>query len=473
MNHANTRATTLITRNLWVTVGLIVSLLLPAVKAQTRIPKFAPTPPMGFNSFDSYRSYLSEDKAYALMDVMAEKYLPFGYEYFVMDAGWYDNVELYPGSRYPIRQVSLALDEFGLYEPSPMYFPNGIKVLTDYAHKKGLKFGVWIMRGIPRQAVEQNLLVRGTRYFARDIADTHSVCVWNPENYGIDMTKPGAQAYYNALVNKLAGWGVDFIKVDDMVPNPQEIVAVARAIEEGGHKMIYSLSPGDVHYPGHLAYYRRANMLRITRDIWDDALSIEKGFLAWEQFRGTERPGFWPDLDMIPFGRLNVVATEDIPNVPSERRARQSRFSQDQMKTFITQRAMAASPLIIGGDLLTMDDCSYRLLTNREMLACNQNGVMGVNVYRAGNIDVWLTPHKTDPRRGWIGIFNRSKSQREVTLAKQELGLVAFEASYNLTPARPPFRLEDIWSGEIVTLEDKHRFSLPAEGVAFFKFQMQ
>jgi alpha-galactosidase len=391
----------------------------------------------------------------------------------VMDAGWSRNVELYPGTMYPKKSIGVAMDGFGLLEPCEMYFPNGIKALVDYAHQKGLKFGVWFIRGIPRQAVEQNLPIKGTPYFARDIADTNSVCVWNQENYGIDMNKPGAQAYYNALIDKLAGWGIDFIKVDDIIPNPQEIVAVAKAIEDGGHNIIYSLSPGDVHHPTHLTYYRRANMLRITRDIWDNPLSLEKGFFAWEKFQGTERPGFWPDLDMIPFGRLDVVATDDIPDVPADRRARQSRFNQDQMKTFITQRALAASPLIIGGDLLTMDDFSYRLLTNREMLICNQNGVMGVNVYRAGNIDVWLTPHKMDPRMGWIGIFNRSKSYRKVTLTKQDLGFVAFEASYNLTVARQHFRLQDIWSDETITIEDKHTFTLPAEGVVFLKFQMQ
>ena len=454
-------------------LGLIFLIISPVIYAQTCIQDFAPKPPLGFNSFDSYRTYLSEDKAYALMDVMAEKYRPFGYEYFVIDAGWSRNVELYPGTMYPKKRIGVAMDEFGLLEPCKMYFPNGIKALADYAHQKGLKFGVWFIRGIPRQAVEQNLPIKGTPYFARDIADTNSVCVWNQENYGIDMTKPGAQAYYNALIDKLAGWGIDFIKVDDIVPNPQEIVAVVKAIEEGGHTMIYSLSPGDVHYPTHLPYYRRANMLRITRDIWDKPLSLQKGFFAWEKFQGTEQPGFWPDLDMIPFGRLNVVATDDIPDVPADRRARQSRFNQDQMKTFITQRALAASPLIIGGDLLTMDDFSYQLLTNREMLACNQNGVMGVNVYRTGNIDVWLTPHKTDPRMGWIGIFNRSKSHRKVTLTKQDLGFVAFEASYNLTVARQRFQLKDIWSDETFTIEDKHTFTLPAEGVVFLKFKMQ
>ncbi len=428
----------------------------PAIYSQTCIQDFAPNPPLGFNSFDSYRSHLTEEKAYALMDVMAERYLPFGYEYFVMDAGWYE-------SMHPEKHQGLELESFGLYVVRQEYFPNGIKVLADYAHNKGLKFGVWLMRGIPIEAVKQNRSIPGTPYFAQDIADTNSVCGWSQSNYGVDMTKPGAQAYYNAIIDSLAKWGIDFIKVDDMVPNPHEIVAIANAVEQGGHTMIYSLSPGDVHHPTHLPYYKRANMLRITRDIWDNPLSIEKGFFAWDKFQGISGRGFWPDLDMIPFGRLDVVNEQ----------ARQSKFSQDQMKTFITQRAMAASPLFIGGDLLTMDDFSYSLLTNREMLACNQNGVMGINVYRAGNIDVWLTPHKTDPGMGWIGIFNRSKSDRKVTLTKQDLGFVAFEESYNLTAARQSFRLKIVWSDESIIIKDKQSFTLPAEGVAFFKFQRQ
>ena len=454
-------------------LGLALSAISPAISAPTRIPEFAPKPPLGFNSFDSYLTYLSEDKAHALIDVMAEKYRPFGYEYFVMDAGWARNVELYPGSMYPKKRLGVSMDEFGLVEPCKMYFPGGIKALADHCHRKGLKFGVWIIRGIPREAVERNLPVKGTRYFARDIANTNSVCSWNQENYGIDMTKPGAQEYYNALINKLAGWGVDFLKLDDVVPNPREIVAVARAIEKGGHKMIYSLSPGDVHHPIFLPHYQRANLLRITGDVWDKPESVEKGFAAWEKFQGTERPGFWPDLDMIPFGRLTVVGTDDIPDVPADRRARQSQFNPAQMRTFITQRALAASPLIIGGDLLTMDDYSYRLLTDRDMLACNQNGVVGMKIYRAGTTDIWFTPHATDPRKGWIGIFNRSHSAIKVALTKQDLGFVAYEESYILTTHRRPVHLRDVWAGgKALTITNDHTFELPAEDVAFMAFEM-
>jgi len=424
--------------------------------AQTRIQDFAPKPPLGFNSFDSYRSNLTEDKAYALINVMAEKYLPFGYEYFVMDAGWYTTMN-------PAKHKGLGLESFGMCVVHPERFPNGIKALINHAHKKGLKFGVWLMRGIQRDAVKQNLQIPGTKFYSRDIADTTDICVWSRMNYGVDLTKPGAQEYYNVIIDTLAAWGIDFIKVDDVVPNPMEIIAIANAIENGGHKMVFSLSPGDVHHQAHLPYYKRANMLRITRDIWDNPLSIEKGFFAWEKFQGISGPGFWPDLDMIPFGRLDVINKD----------ARQSNFDQNQMKTFITQRAMAASPLIIGGDLLTMDDFSYHLLTNREMIACNQNGVMGVNVYRAGNIDVWLTPHKSDPGMGWIGIFNRTTSDRKVTLTKQDLGFIAFVESYNLTAARQNFQLTDIWSGETIKIKDKHTFTLPAEGVAFYKYKKE
>ena len=435
---------------------LIFFIISQTAIAQTSIQAFAPKPPLGFNNFDSYHGDLNEESTYALLDVMAEQYLPFGYEYFVIDGGWYTTMQ-------PEKKSNPIQIYFGVCEVKQNLFPNGIKVLTKYAHKKGLKFGVWLMRGISREAVKQNYKIPGTKYFSRDIADTNDICGWSRMNYGVDMTKPGAQEYYNTIIDTLAKWGIDFIKVDDLVPNPREIVAIADAIEKGNHKIIYSLSPGDVHHPAHLQYYKRANMLRISRDIWDNPESIEKGFASWDYFQKVSAPGFWPDLDMIPFGRLEIT----------RKTARQSNFTEDQMKTFITQRAMSASPLIIGGDLLTMDDYSKSLLTNRKMLACNQNGVMGVNVYRAGNLDVWLTPHKEDPKKGWIGIFNRTKTDRNVTLTKQDLGFIAFEESYNLTAARQSYLLKDVWSDEIIKINDKQTFKIPEEGVAFFSFEMQ
>jgi hypothetical protein len=132
-------------------LGLLLLFISAGLNAQTRTQALAPTPPMGFNSFDSYLTYLSEDKAHALIDVMAEKYLPFGYNYFVIDAGWARNVELYPGTMHAKKVIGVSMDEFGMPDPSKMYFPNGIKAIADHCHRKGLKFGVWFIRGIPRE----------------------------------------------------------------------------------------------------------------------------------------------------------------------------------------------------------------------------------------------------------------------------------------------------------------------------------
>jgi len=440
-------------------------------KEKTSIADFAPKPPLGYNSYDSYLTHLNEDQAIKLIGVMAKKYKPFGYEYFVMDAGWYHNVVFYDGTKYPKKVTGLEMDKYGIYEPGKMYFPHGIKRLADLAHEKGLKFGVWIIRGIPRDAVKRNLPIKGTTYSARDIADTINTCDWNKDNYGVDMNKPGAQEYYNSVIDKLASWGLDFVKVDDMVPYPKEMLAVAKAIENGGYKMVYSLSPGDVHKTTDLPYYRNANMLRITEDVWDNSASVQKGFTAWEKFAGTTEKGFWPDLDMIPFGRLKVGAPDNIAQISNDNRARQSLLSTAQMRTFITQRALAASPLIIGGDLLTMDDYSYSLLTNKDMLACNQNGVMGDNIYQADSVEVWFTSNKNDPKKGWIGIFNRNDFQKTVNLSKTDLGFTEYLNSYKLIENKKAFRLKDIWGDKEFTMDGDHQFEIPANDVVFLKFE--
>lgn len=439
-------------------------------KGKTSIPDFAPTPPMGFNSFDSYLVFLHQDEANKLIDVMAKKYLPYGYNYFVIDDGWQINADLYEGIHYPKKSLGVALDEYGLLEPSKTYFPDGMKSVIDHAHKKGLKFGLWIIRGIPRIAYEKNLPIKGTKHTARDITDTTSICVWKEQNYGVDMSKPGAQEYYNSLIDKLASWGVDFLKVDDIVEEPKEFLAVVKAIENGGHKITLSLSPGDAHSITDLAYYKKTNMLRITGDVWDNQKSIDKGFKFWEEYAGKEGNGFWLDLDMIPFGDLKVNVPDFLDKAKADKR-HYSSFSKPQLQTFITQRALSASPLFVGGNMLTMDDYSYSLLINKDMLACNQNGVMGVNVYRKDSIDVWYTANKNIPGKGWVGVFNRNVDVKKVTLTKYDLGLRDFVRSYDLVENKHSFMIHDIWTNQEFKLSDKHEFLIPANGVVFMEFE--
>ena len=156
------------------------------------VRQLAQTPPMGWNSFDSYGVYLYEEAAFANLEAFANKLKPHGYEYFVIDAGWFGEFKLQEGTLYPAEKHAseLNIDEYGLLQPSKTYFPNGLRPIIDRCHELGIKFGIHLMRGIPRVAVEKNTKVKGTEYFARDIADTTSICEWNHQNYGVDMSKP-------------------------------------------------------------------------------------------------------------------------------------------------------------------------------------------------------------------------------------------------------------------------------------------
>jgi hypothetical protein len=426
------------------------------VKGQEEF-NIAQKPLLGWNSFDSYAVYLHEKAAYENLEAFVSKLKPHGYEYFVIDAGWFGEFELVPGTLFPAEKHAkkVSIDEFGRLEPSKTYFPNGIKPIVEKAHQQGVKFGIHLMRGIPRIAVEHNTPVLGTKYFARDIADTTSICLWNQQNYGLDMNKPGAQEYYNSVYQKMADWGIDFVKVDDLIPYPKEIVAIGKAIFSTGRPMIYSLSPGGSTNLKDIVYYQNAHLIRITDDIWDNIESIDRSFDAMKVWQGRGYPGFWPDLDMIPFGQLQLMKPTEyksLTNVNEELAGngfnRWSKFNKAQMRTFITQRALFASPLIVGGDLPTLDDYSLELLTNSDMLACNQNGHPATLISEKGSIEIWTTAISDVQIKGWIGIFNRSGKSKKINISKEKLGLVTFysEKKNKMERIVPnKFLLKNIW----------------------------
>ncbi len=427
-----------------------------------------PTPPMGWNSFDSYGCYIDETAALANLEVMAQRLAPFGYRYFVIDNGWFAEYQLRPGTKYPAERHAAAvrLDEFGRYLPSQCYFPHGLDAIIRRTHELGLKFGIHIMRGISRRAVELNLPIKNSRYRARDVANTADTCRWCDYNYGVDMSRPGAQDFYDAWIGLLASWGVDFIKADDITGFPAEIEAIATAIGRSGREIILSLSPGNECELSRLDAYRRATMVRTTPDVWDNRVSLERCFAAWERWQNFGGEGFWPDLDMIPFGRLQLMTPYDPADalgmrLSGEGFARNCALSRSQQFTFITMRALAASPLFMGGDLLMLDDFSYRLLTNREMLACNQNGVVGKLLHRDGALDIWKTPHRSVPGEGWIGVFNRHETQ-PLTVA----------LSASLLRLSEPVVIADIWGEKALgKLATPIHAVIEPDGVLFLRYR--
>ncbi len=428
----------------------------------------APAPFLGWNSYNAYGTHINEKLTWENLEAFIQKLKPHGYEYFVLDAGWYRHYDLKPGEIWPTDgdKSNLTLDGFGRFIPTPSYFPNGFKAIVDYAHKHGVKFGLHLMRGIPREAVEKNLPIKGTKYFAKDIANVKDICGWSNLNYGIDMSKPGAQEYYNSVVELLAGWGVDFIKYDDIVHKPLEINAVADAIEKTGKRIVLSISPGDDIDPKNFDTYRRADMIRISRDIWDLREDIEISFDRWDSLVVNAGKGFWLDMDMIPFGHIRVNYPLTKNKLSSGRGyERMDYFSTAQKKSFITQRAMAASPLFMGGTLTSSPNTVFELITDHDMLACNQNGVTGKLVTRISDysekVDVWKSPKKNNDNEGWIGVFNRNPYRELIKLEKLKLGLQPYVK----------YDLYDIWGKKIIEDAAFFIFEIPADDVIFIRFK--
>jgi hypothetical protein len=258
--------------------------------------------------------------------------------------------------------------------------------LAAYVHAEGLNFGIHIMRGIPRQAVELNLPILGTSYRAADIADRVNVCEWNPDMYGVDMSKPGAQAYYDSIVALYADWGVDFIKADDMsrpyALRAPEVHALRSAIRKSGASILLSLSPGPAPISEAADLRDNAQLWRISDDFWDDWKLLKKQFdytRDWAPY--IAKDDTWPDADMLPLGKLRMTDKNGAPQ--------QTRFTSDEQQTMMTLWSMFRSPLIFGGDLPSADPATLALLTNREVLEIDQNSSGNRQVLERGNIRVW------------------------------------------------------------------------------------
>ena len=257
---------------------------------------WALTPPLGWNSWDSFGQAVTEADVKANADFMAAKLAKLGWRYVVVDIEWSEPQRL--GPDYPVRSKS-EIDAYGRFVPSVEKFPSaaggrGFKPLADYVHRKGLAFGVHIVRGIPRLAVERNTPIEGTSYRAADIADKADYCDWNEDQWGVDVRKPGAQEWYDSLFRQLAAWGVDLVKADDLCYRGEEIAMLRRAIDRTGRPIVLSLSYGPMPLDkgGELA--ANANMWRLLGDLWD----------YWDQVR----PAFRRLHDWTPFAGPGPLA---------------------------------------------------------------------------------------------------------------------------------------------------------------------
>jgi alpha-galactosidase len=421
--------------------------------------KIALTPPMGWNSYDAFGDSVTESEVLANARYVAANMQPFGWDTIVVDYRWYD-----PGAHDNNANARagavLTLDANGRLLPSPNRFPSavggqGFKPLADQIHAMGLKFGIHIMRGIPRNAVKADLPLDGSDFKAADAADTASTCPWCPDMYGVRGDTPAGQAYYDSLFRLYASWGLDFVKVDDMSRpyHTSEIEAVRRAIDKCGRTIVLSLSPGatPVEQAAHVAGH--ANMWREADDFWDNWQALDNEFGLADRWQSVVGPGHWPDADMLPVGHLSVAQRSVGPD-------RQTRFSQNEQLTLLSFWALLPAPLMVGANLPDNDPWTRALLTNPEVLAVDQDagGTAAKRIARRGSGEVWARPLAGGSVV--VGLFNRSDFDDTLTLPWSDLKLTG------------RYRIRDLWQHKSLGIFDQSiAMSVPGHGTVLLLFQ--
>jgi alpha-galactosidase len=449
-------------------ISLPVALLLFAVfsaQAQT----LAPTPPMGWNSWDAYGMSINEEDFKANATVLASM-KQLGWQYAVIDEGWYLEEPLASGTE----AQKFVYDANGRLIPALNRFPDaangaGLKPLADWVHAQSLKFGIHLIRGIPRQSVKDDKPIAGSTFKASEAADTTDLCPWNNDNYGIKDNAAG-QAWYDAMIGLYATWGIDYLKVDCISDRPykiSEIKQVAAAIKKTGRPIVLSLSPGPTNLSHAEEVAKYAQLWRISDDHWDVWSHIPKpgegefpmGTLqafdrlaAWNKYN---KPGSWPDEDMLPIGYLG-------PH-PGWQDARQSRLTHDEEQTEFTLWAISRSPLILGGNLTKLDDFTKSLITNKDLIYVNQKGQDSQQIADLPSgfehIRVWeSTELALGTAHVFASFFNLDDKPVTLHFTWAQLGL---DGSKN--------GAQNIFNGSKLKSERKVEISLPAHGSTVYR----
>lgn len=432
--------------------------------------KFAVTPPMGWNSYDYYDTAVTEEEVKANAHYMAENMKESGWEYVVIDIEWYSNDA---GTRRQEYQYipfgDDEMDAYGRFQPSPNRFPSsaggkGFAPLAEYIHSLGLKIGIHIMRGIPREAAHRHCPIAGTSMTADMAADPSSICGWNPDMYGVRANEAG-QAYYDSIISMYADWGIDFIKCDDICDSwlyrdipfmPfsgwEEMKMIYRAIEKTGRNIVLSLSPGPAHIDRAWEYRKYANMWRITDDFWDHWDAIEDMFERCELWQDHVSEGCFPDCDMLPVGKLGKGFGEE----------RDTYFTREEQKTMLTLWCMFRSPLMIGAELTKLDDWTKQLLTNQDILGLEGEHCKGEQVFRDKERVVWKSVNEAT-KEVTVALFNLKDEEREISITAEEL---------SVDTDLPNAVLYELWDKEEYRVQDDCiKATVPPHGVKVYRIR--
>ena len=438
------------------TAALLIALLavgtLPNTSAEDN--GLERTPVLGWSSWSFLRKGPTaanmKAQALALHDSGLQK---FGYQYVNLDDFWYQC----PGPQGP------NVDPYGRWITDSSKFPpegdsDGIKVVADYIHSLGMKFGIYVTPGISKQAVSRNTPIKGTSYTAAQIAEP-SVRENNYNCKGmvrIDYTKPGAQEFTNSWVDMLAAWGIDYIKIDGMTDsNAADVKAWSDAIRQSGRPMVLDVTQGDLTITIAPTLTKYANQWEFAPDVecyrcekhgssypltsWADVAKRFNYVAEWQPYAG---PGAFNDYDSIEIGNGSNDGL-----TPVER------------QTQISLWALGAAPFILGVDLTHLDTTDLeKYLENSAVLAVDQDSIAAKRVLNSGNHQVFA---KTEPNGDTIvGLFNTGGKPEEVSVPASAVGLPESETGYSL---------HDLWTGETKKAGRSFSAVVPSHGVALYR----
>ena len=396
----------------WMVLVISLGLLPLFVPAQDKaFHNWAPTPPMGWNSWDCFGPTVTEAEVKANADYMAAHLKESGWEYIVVDIRWYVGNDKAHG--YNETNPDYVLDQHGRFMPAVNRFPSaangqGFKPLADYIHSKGLKFGIHIMRGIPVEAVKRNLPILGTKFTAKDIYSEKDQCRWLKDMYTVLPDKAGAQAYYNSLFDLYASWGVDFIKIDDLsspIYFTGEIEMIRKAIDRTRRKILLSTSPGETPVAHAAHVQQHANMWRTVGDFWDSWQQLKEHFDVFERWNKWRAPGAYPDGDMLPLGRIGIRAERGNP--------RMSAFTNDEQYTLMTLWSIFKSPLMFGGNLPDNDPFTLSLITNKQVLHVLKHSTHNRQLFHKEDKIAWTADDAVTGDK-YLAVFNSADQQPAV-----------------------------------------------------------
>ncbi|MCR5270375.1 MAG: NPCBM/NEW2 domain-containing protein [Prevotella sp.] len=401
-------------------------LMLNTLTAQEEMATFrtwAMTPPMGWNSWDCYYSSVTEKEVLQNAQYLVDNDLVrHGWEYVVVDIRWYCQHPSLGGGNYNQRgDQGYVIDEYGRYLPSPTRFPScmvngkneGFKALADKIHKMGLKFGIHIMRGVPKSVVGSSYKLKGSEQTAwsQVYNGTTSPCTWLKDNLLVRNNEAG-QLYYNSIMDLYAEWGVDFLKIDDL-SRPfytDEIHMIRKAIDQTGRPIVLSLSPGKTQYQYAEECLQNANMWRMMDDLWDNWSAVDAVFNEANEWSQYARPGNYADCDMLPLGQIAMtIGDQGFTNAD---KGRWTLLTQNEQMTMMTLWGICHSPLFFGGEMTKNDAFTLSLLNNEEYHRMHK---YGINAHQVDNDEdngrvVWTSEDPVTGNR-WLALFQRDNNR--------------------------------------------------------------